>query len=89
LLIAGYPTETDEDYEFSKQWFRDRKHFSKNTVYLVQLTSTAILPGTQLDRTMSKEEFYHPDAQARRKKQFNELAQVIEECGFEGSLFSG
>jgi hypothetical protein len=87
LLIAGYPTETDEDYEFSKQWFRDRKHFSKNTVHLVQLTSTAILPGTQLDRTMSKEEFYHPAAQARRTKQFNELAQVVQECGFEGSLF--
>jgi radical SAM superfamily enzyme YgiQ (UPF0313 family) len=24
LLIVGYPTETRDDYEFTKQWFRDR-----------------------------------------------------------------
>jgi len=87
LLIAGYPTETLDDYEFSKQWFRDRKQFSKNSVNSVQLTGPTILPGTKLDRTMSKEEFNHPDAVARRRKQFNDMAQVIQECGFDTVLF--
>jgi hypothetical protein len=87
LLIAGYPTETLEDYEFSKQWFRDRKHFSKNSVHLVQLTSPTILPGTQLDRTMNKEDFSNPKAVTQRRKQFNDMAQVIQECGFETLLF--
>jgi hypothetical protein len=87
LLIAGYPTETEDDYEFSKQWFRDRKQFSKNPVNSVQLTSPTILPGTKLDRTMPKEQFYNAQASSRRRKQFNEMAQVIEQCGFSTLLF--
>lgn len=87
LLIAGYPTETDEDYEFSKQWFRDRTRFSKNSVHHIQLTSPVIFPGTQLDRTMDKNEFYHPDSVAKRKKQFDDMARVMNECGFETLLF--
>lgn len=50
LLITGYPTETREDYEFSKQWFRDRKHYANNTVSRVQLNMANIMPGTNLYR---------------------------------------
>jgi radical SAM superfamily enzyme YgiQ (UPF0313 family) len=88
LLIAGYPTETQDDYEFSKQWFRDRKQFSKNTVAHVQLTRLGILPGTQLDRTIDKNEHYAPELVARRKKQFDEMVQVVHQSGFETALFS-
>jgi hypothetical protein len=56
----------------------------KTQFILFNSQALAILPGTQLDRTMSKEEFYHPKAaQARRTKQFNDMAQVVQECGFE------
>lgn len=85
LLIAGYPTETDEDYEFSKQWFRDHKQYSKNSVHHVQLTHPTILPGTELEKRMSQEEFNKN--LARQNRQFDELSQVITESGFETLLF--
>jgi len=50
LMIVGYPTETLSDYEFTKQWFRDRKHYAKNSVVWVNLSFASILPGTQLSR---------------------------------------
>ena len=28
LLIIGYPTETHEDFEFTKQWFQDRQQYA-------------------------------------------------------------
>ena len=50
LIIVGYPTETLEDYETTKQWFRDRKEYISNPVNNLFLSRCAILPGTQLAR---------------------------------------
>jgi hypothetical protein len=54
LLIVGYPTENQQDFETTKQWFRDRAEYAKNTVDHVVLSLSAILPNTQLDRHKSK-----------------------------------
>ena len=51
MIITGYPTETHEDWEFTKQWFRDRKHYNK-IVSRLFLSPAAILPGTALHRNM-------------------------------------
>lgn len=50
LMIVAYPTETLQDYEFTKQWFRQRKQFANNSVKFVSLAFAGILPGTQLSR---------------------------------------
>ena len=49
LIITGYPTETLEDYEATKQWFRDRKRYNK-VIKRLLMTPCAILPGTELER---------------------------------------
>jgi hypothetical protein len=49
LIIVGYPTETLADYEYTKQWFRDRKQYA-DSVAFVNLSFASILPGTQLSR---------------------------------------
>ena len=54
LLIVGYPTETREDFEYTKQWFRDRKHFARMPIKNVQCSLSAILPGTQLEQNQHK-----------------------------------
>jgi radical SAM superfamily enzyme YgiQ (UPF0313 family) len=53
LLIVGYPTETKEDFEFTKQWFRQRKHYAKNSITSVVLSMASILPNTQLEKNQS------------------------------------
>ena len=50
LMIVGYPTETKEDFEFTKQWFRARVQYAKNPIGSVVLSLSAILPNTQLER---------------------------------------
>jgi len=50
LLIVGYPTETREDFEFTKQWFRDRAQYANDPISSVVLSMSAILPNTQLER---------------------------------------
>jgi radical SAM superfamily enzyme YgiQ (UPF0313 family) len=50
LLIVAYPTEFKKDFEFTKQWFKDRKNYSGIPIRQVQLSMSAILPGTQLKR---------------------------------------
>lgn len=54
LMIVAYPTETREDFEYTKQWFRDRKHYANNSVIFVALSFASILPGTQLARRSSE-----------------------------------
>jgi hypothetical protein len=49
LIIVGYPTETLEDYEATKQWFRDNACYA-STVYQVGLSLAAVLPNTTLAR---------------------------------------
>jgi radical SAM superfamily enzyme YgiQ (UPF0313 family) len=50
LLIAAYPTETQADFEFTKQWFKDRVEYAGTPVYYVQVSMASILPGTKLKR---------------------------------------
>ena len=85
LLIAGYHTETVEDYETAKQWFRDRKEFALDPVHQVQLTTVGILPGTKLDATIDRAHFART-ANARYK-QAVELNEVITSCGFVTRIF--
>ena len=53
MIITGYPTETIEDYEFTKQWFRDRVQYNKVITRLF-LSPITILPGTGLERNLKK-----------------------------------
>jgi radical SAM superfamily enzyme YgiQ (UPF0313 family) len=53
LLITGYPTETLEDYDFTKQWFRDRVQY-KNCISRLFLSPAAILTGTRLHKNIDK-----------------------------------
>jgi len=50
LLIIGYPTETHEDFEFTKQWFQDRQQYARNPINQVVFSLAAILPNTKLER---------------------------------------
>jgi protoheme ferro-lyase len=50
LLIVGYPTETKQDFEFTKKWFEDRKHYAQFPVKSVVFSLASILPNTELDR---------------------------------------
>jgi hypothetical protein len=50
LLIIGYPTETKEDFAYTRQWFKDRAAYAKQPIRSVVCTLSAILPNTQLDR---------------------------------------
>ena len=50
LLIVGYPTETQQDFEFTKQWFRDRQQYAGMPIDQVIFSLSAILPNTKLER---------------------------------------
>jgi hypothetical protein len=50
LLIIGYPTETHEDFKFTKQWFQDRQQYARNPINQVVFSLAAILPNTKLER---------------------------------------
>jgi hypothetical protein len=54
LLIVGYPTETRKDFEFTKQWFRDRKQYAGNPIRQVVFSLSAILPNTKLERKQTE-----------------------------------
>lgn len=53
MIITGYPSETLEDYEFTKQWFKDRAHYN-TTITRLFLSPAMILPGTGLERNSKK-----------------------------------
>ena len=42
LLIVGYPTETQQDFEFTKQWFRDRQQYAGMPIDQVIFSLSAI-----------------------------------------------
>lgn len=50
LLIVGYPTETRQDFEFTKKWFQDRRYYARNPIQKVTFALSAILPNTKLER---------------------------------------
>ena len=85
LMIAAYPTETPEDFETSKQWFRDHKDFANNTIHKVQITLPTILPGTKLESTVDQQ-LFNRNSVARRQHG-TELLEVIKQCGFNTQPF--
>lgn len=53
MLIVGYPTETESDIEYAKQWLKQYSYFNK----ILELSwggTMAILPGTKLDQIKDK-----------------------------------
>ncbi len=51
LMVVGYVTETQQDFEEQLSWVRNNKKYANNPIHTVQLGSgLGILPGTWLDR---------------------------------------
>lgn len=85
LMIAAYHTETDEDYEYVLQWFRDHKDYVNDTIMQVQVTTLGILPGTKLEKNIDKEIFNKNGS--KRMAQARAVMEVLNECGFTTRLF--
>lgn len=93
LLIVGYPTETKQDFEFTKTWFAERQQYFKNPVQSVVLSLAAILPNTQLDQRQKQYGIVKgeiptiwltPATQVSaqdRVTYYNELSAMIEKFG--------
>jgi radical SAM superfamily enzyme YgiQ (UPF0313 family) len=96
LLIVGYPTETKEDYEFTRNWFRQRKEYARNPIKSVTCTLSAILPGTKLERNQEKYNIVKGNLptiwinqhtninEADRVLHLNQLLTVLSETGISG-----
>jgi len=98
LLIVAYPTETLEDYEFTKQWFRDRWQYANNSVIEVFLSPLDVLPGTKLEQggknmmltpihtKKDRVEWVNQNlniSYEQRQQYYQELKQICSvECGF-------
>jgi hypothetical protein len=96
LMIVGYPTETQDDYEFTKQWIKDRKNYANDTVVKIGLSLASVLPNTQLSRNASKHNLkLHPIlpsvwinqnlkiTSTQRVEYLKELLRICkEDCGF-------
>lgn len=50
LFIVAYPTETINDFNYTKNWFIERKQYANDSVGYINLSFASILPNTQLDR---------------------------------------
>jgi radical SAM superfamily enzyme YgiQ (UPF0313 family) len=85
LMIAAYPTETLEDYETVKQWFRDHKEYANTTIDQVQLTLPGILAGTRLEKTIDHDQF--KNAENLRYQHGKNVIKVLEECGYKIRTF--
>lgn len=95
LLIVGYPTETLEDFQFTKQWFVDRTQYAQ-TINSVVCTLCAILPGTRLEKNLidygiNKDQNQIPInwvdnnknmTESDRKKHLITLTQLLQHHGF-------
>jgi radical SAM superfamily enzyme YgiQ (UPF0313 family) len=96
LLIVGYPTETIEDYEFTRGWFRQRKEYARMPIKSVVCTLSAILPGTKLERNQEKYNIVKGNLptiwinqhtnidEADRVQHLNQLLSVLSEIGIAG-----
>jgi len=94
LMIVAYPTETLEDFEYTKQWFRDRSRYARDPVFAVLLSLASILPETQLARKSKIYGIKQGDLPGiwinqnlnitveDRKQYLKELDQVVRDSGF-------
>jgi hypothetical protein len=95
LMIVAYPTETLKDYEYTKQWFRDRKCYAESPVAFLNLSFASILPGTTLEQnseSMNIQQGKLPSiwinqnlkiSSSQRIEYMLELNKICtEECGF-------
>ncbi len=93
LLISGYPHETLEHYETTKQWFKDRTQYIDN-ILLVSITIASILPGTALERRSKDYNIIqgpYPSVwinqnlkitTKQRLNYFQELQQLVKDLGY-------
>jgi len=94
LIIAAYPTETLADWEFTKQWFRDRTEYAGDPVFMVLLSMASILPETQLARKSNEYGLKKGKLPSiwinqnlnitveDRKKYLRELEEILHDGGF-------
>ena len=85
LMIAAYPSETDEDYEIVKQWFIEHKDYADNTIAQVQMTMPDILAGTKLEKKSNRVEFNQ--GHDRRLKHARNLLELVKQCGYNTRCF--
>lgn len=94
MIITGYPTETKDDWEFTKNWFLERAKFNK-TISRLFLTSAGILPETGLSRNSENHGIYWLEDTSKitnwetkdisigeRKSYHKELVNLCKELGF-------
>jgi len=95
LMIVAYPTETLQDFEYTKQWFRNHKQYANNCVKFVNLSFASILPGTQLARKSDEYSikkgslpsiWINQNLSITTKQRLDYLRElrdiVVNECGF-------
>lgn len=95
MIITGYTTETLEDYEYTKQWFKDRKQYAINPVARLFLSKLVILPNTGLDKKSKELGIINIESGSQwvnvksdisleqRNQYHSELVKLCqEECGF-------
>lgn len=55
LMLVGYPTETEEDHQYTLQWFREHQHYIDSPIELVVVGGTlSVLPGTWINRNQQQ-----------------------------------
>jgi hypothetical protein len=98
LMIVGYPGETRADFDYTKQWFVDHKHYAGDSVLAVNLSPGSVLPGTELYR--KKDEYgielgtlpiLWIDQQLNISYQdklnhFNELLKLVSDLGYNAPI---
>jgi radical SAM superfamily enzyme YgiQ (UPF0313 family) len=95
MIITGYTTETLEDYEYTKQWFKDRKQYAINPVARLFLNKLVILPNTALNKKSKELGIINIESGSQwvnvkskisleqRNQYHSELVKLCqEECGF-------
>lgn len=94
LIIAGYPTETLEDYEFTKRWFVKRRQYAKDPIININLSPASVLPNTQLARKADEYGLKVGTlptiwinqqlniSQELREKYQKELYEILVKCGY-------
>lgn len=95
LFIAGYHSETLQDYEDVLNWFRDRKHYANHPIARVQVSRLGILPYTRLGKNLDQhgitmlgspghwQSSKTNISPVQRYEYFKKLCRTItDECGF-------